>query len=132
MSSNPPKTGTNTPHPEDPIRLVVLPEFAREAKRLAKKYPSLKADLARLFAELGKNPLLGTPVGSVRKVRLAIASKQRGKSGGGRVITLLVVADSTLVLLYIYDKSEVSALSEPFLKQLTELAYSHLAAIDEI
>ncbi len=39
--------------------------FKKEAKRLTKKYPSLKTELAQLFAELENNPTLGTPLGNV-------------------------------------------------------------------
>lgn len=35
----------------------VTPNFKREAKRLIKKYPSLKDELAILFSELEKNPV---------------------------------------------------------------------------
>lgn len=63
-------------------------KFAKEMKRLGKKYRSLKSDYANLIDELHANPLAGTDLGNgVRKVRMAIASKNRGKSHGARVIT---------------------------------------------
>lgn len=37
--------------------------FKKEAKRLSKKYPSLKTELAELFTELEENPTAGTPLG---------------------------------------------------------------------
>ena len=40
------------------------------------------------------------------KVRMAISSKNQGKSGGARVITCVKIVDDTLYLLSIYDKSE--------------------------
>ena len=52
------------------------------------------------------------------KIRLAIASKQKGKSGGARVITNFVIADATVYLLSIYDKSEKENLTD---KELDEL-----------
>ena len=62
--------------------------FKKEAKRLSKKYRSLKTELGVLFEELELNPTLGTALGSdVYKIRLAVASKGKGKSGGARVIT---------------------------------------------
>jgi mRNA-degrading endonuclease RelE of RelBE toxin-antitoxin system len=55
--------------------------FKKEAKRLTKKYPSLKTELAELFTELEENPTTGTPLGNdIYKIRLAIASKNKGKS----------------------------------------------------
>lgn len=60
--------------------------FKKEAKKLTKKYPSLKTELAELFVQLGENPKLGTPLGNdIYKIRLAVGSKNKGKSGGARV-----------------------------------------------
>ena len=48
--------------------------FKKEAKRLIKKYPSLKTELAQLFTELEANPTLGTHLGNdIYKIRLAVA-----------------------------------------------------------
>ncbi|EOR96366.1 hypothetical protein ADIARSV_0443 [Arcticibacter svalbardensis MN12-7] len=44
--------------------------FKKEAKRLIKKYPSLKSELAELFTDLEENPTLGTPLGNdIYKIR---------------------------------------------------------------
>ena len=65
-----------------------MPEFVRQAKILAKRYKSFKSDLINLQASLLSSPELGIDLGNgVRKVRMAIASKNRGKSHGARVIT---------------------------------------------
>lgn len=65
-----------------------IPLFDKQAKRLAKKYPSLKKDLAELLESLADNPEKGIALGnSFYKIRLAIASKGKGKTGGARVIT---------------------------------------------
>jgi len=93
--------------------------FERQAKRLIKKYASLKSELEELSDALEKNPQIGVPLGNnCYKVRIAVASKQKGKSGGARVITHFVLLDSTIYLLSIYDKSEKDSLSD---KELTEL-----------
>lgn len=96
--------------------------FKKEAKRLSKRYPSLKDDLAALGNELLKNPLIGTDLGSgIRKVRLAIKSKGKGKSGGARVITYTVVAnveEGFIYLITLYDKSESASLSIESIKDL--------------
>ena len=60
-----------------------IPTFDRQAKRLAKKYPSLKADLAVLLENLATEPKQGKSLGNnFYKIRLAIAAKGQGKSGG--------------------------------------------------
>jgi mRNA-degrading endonuclease RelE of RelBE toxin-antitoxin system len=93
--------------------------FERQAKRLIKKYASLKKELLKLVQELKENPEQGTAIGkSCFKVRISIASKGKGKSGGARIITNIVVTDATVYLLSIYDKSEKENLSNKELDQL--------------
>ncbi len=63
-------------------------KFKKEAKRLIKKFPSIKKELADLGTTLTNEPETGTPLGNnTYKIRLAIKSKGKGKSGGARVIT---------------------------------------------
>jgi mRNA-degrading endonuclease RelE of RelBE toxin-antitoxin system len=93
--------------------------FERQAKKLTKKYPSLKSELFALVQELKGNPNKGTAIGkSCYKIRIAIKSKGKGKSGGGRLIANVVVANNTVYLLSIYDKSNKDNLSD---KELDEL-----------
>ena len=88
-------------------RLVQTPGFARQSRRLDRKYPSWPDDLAGLLAELAENPLAGSALErGCYKVRVAIASKGKGKSGEGRVITLVKQIGETILLLAVYDKSE--------------------------
>jgi len=90
-----------------------IPTFDRQLKRLAKKFPSLKSDLARLTESLEENPEQGTPLGhNCFKIRLAIRSKGKGKSGGSRLITHVQITGETVYLLSMYDKSDKSTLDE--------------------
>ena len=99
--------------------VLTISPFDRQLKRLAKKYPSLKAEYANLIDELSENPEKGIPLGNnCFKIRLAIASKGRGKSGGARVITHFYIAGKTVFLLTIYDKSEQADVSDKELKEL--------------
>ena len=105
------------------VSIKTIPEFDRRAKRLAKKYKSLKADLQQIVLSLRKNPTQGNDLGrGVYKVRLAIASKGGGKSGGGRILTYVVkIADPDtceVTLLSIYDKSEISNVTDAYIKDL--------------
>mgnify|MGYP003302218552 CR=1 FL=1 len=101
------------------------PEFRKEIKRLAKKYRSIPEDLIELRTRLLDNPFEGVDLGmGVRKVRMSIKSKGKGKSGGARVITYSLIVDDkdiNLTLLTIYDKSERSTISDKEIKDL--LAY---------
>ncbi|MBQ9642122.1 MAG: type II toxin-antitoxin system RelE/ParE family toxin [Bacteroidaceae bacterium] len=112
------------------FEIRTLEVFDRQAKRLAKHYTSFRQDYINLLQELQENPLAGTDLGGgIRKVRMAIASKGKGKSGGARVITytadiILHAKEGTLILLSIYDKSEHSTISDKEIKRLKELAIS--------
>lgn len=103
-------------------KITVTPDFLRELKRLSKRYRSLKTDLTKLGEELRLNPFLGTELGNrLRKVRLAITSKGKGKSGGARVITYTVIfaqADTEVKLITIYDKSERDNISDAELLEI--------------
>ena len=97
----------------------VTDHFARQMKYLAKKYPSVKADLAKLIALLTEDPLIGDPVGkNCYKIRLKISSKKAGKSGGARVITFVKVSAYKAVLTDIFDKSEKENISDTYLKEI--------------
>ncbi|MBI3142952.1 MAG: type II toxin-antitoxin system RelE/ParE family toxin [Bacteroidetes bacterium] len=96
-----------------------LPKFEKGLKKLTKKYPSLRFEFIDLVKRLKENPEQGTPIGhSCFKIRLAIAAKGKGKSGGARVITNFVVTIDTVYLLFIYDKSDKENLSDKELNQL--------------
>ncbi len=87
--------------------------FRKDLKPLLKKYPSLLEDLAELETSLIGNPTLAEALGKdCYKIRLAIRSKGRGKSGGSRVITYVKIAEGEIFLLAIYDKSEAETISD--------------------
>jgi len=102
--------------------IISTPEFDKEYKRLKKKYRSLPDDLANLEQELIKNPNLGIDLGNnFRKVRMAIKTKNKGKSGGARIITYSLVVsiiDELIVLVTIYDKGEEQSISDAKIKQI--------------
>ena len=96
-----------------------MPKFARHSKRLKKKYASLTDEIGELIEELQTNPTKGTPIGhSCYKIRLAIKSKGKGKSGGARVITYYYIHGETVYLLAIYDKSEQENISEEMIADI--------------
>ena len=96
--------------------------FRKEAKKLVKKYPSLKKELAQLGDLLSKAPFTGTALGNnCHKIRLAIASKGKGKSGGARVITHFYVENHTVFLLSIYDKSDKESIPLSEIRALLKL-----------
>ena len=100
-------------------KIELTETFKNEAKKLIKKYPSLRTEIIELGKELAENPTNGTPLGNdVYKIRLGIASKNRGKTGGARVITFVKIIDETVYLLSIYNKGEKDTISEKEIEQL--------------
>lgn len=98
------------------------PEFKRQFKSLSKKYHSLKSDYDTWLNEIQENPLVGDDLGGgVRKIRMAIADKGKGKSGGARILTLNVKVSEdglNVTLLTIYDKGEISNVKDEFIEFL--------------
>lgn len=96
--------------------------FDAEAKRLAKRHRSFIDDLQELRDNLLKNPYQGTELSpGIRKVRLAINSKGRGKSGGARVITFTYLVnekDGVVILLLLYDKADASSIKMNVVRQI--------------
>ena len=100
------------------------PEFKRQFKRLAKKYHSLKSDYDGWLQEILENPLIGDDLGNgVRKIRMAIADKGKGKRGGARILTLNVKVSEdgmNVTLLTIYDKGEISNIKDEYIEFLVK------------
>ena len=111
-------------------RIIAIDNFRREAKRLVKKFPSLKDELLGLEQLLVQDPRAGVEITeNTYKIRLAVKSKGKGKSGGMRVITHVVevevqveaqASEITIFLLSIYDKSEEENISDKELRGLID------------
>jgi len=101
------------------MKFKATTEFEKALKRLAKKYKSLKNDYANFLSELEKNPYLGDEIiANCRKARIAIKSKGKGKSGGGRIIFYFEIINDEIILLYIYDKNEMENVNDEFIRHL--------------
>lgn len=102
-------------------KVIPTPSFKKEAKALAKRYKSMKTDLDGFRRKsIEENPFQGTELSpGIRKVRMTIESKGKGKSGGARVI--IFVTDETtgrIWLLEIYDKSDYSTVKVEVIKKM--------------
>jgi mRNA-degrading endonuclease RelE of RelBE toxin-antitoxin system len=94
-------------------KVLLSENFKSEAKKLCKKYNSLKAELDNLFSTLETTPTLGTSIGKgVYKIRLAISSKNKGASGGARIMTFVKITDTTVLLFSIYNKGDKDDITE--------------------
>jgi hypothetical protein len=106
------------------VNVVSFELFTKEAKRLCKKFKSLKGEIFTLMDSLKIEPKQGTYLGSgLFKIRLASQSKGKGKSGGFRVVTYYIVETKevqTVYLVTIYDKSEEENISKTILEELVK------------
>ena len=104
------------------VDIIPSDEFRRQVKRLVKKHKTLPDDLAELQQMLLKDPCAGTDLGGGKhKIRLKVAAKNKGKSGGYRVITYHVVRTEEAVCIYLvtlYDKTEYSFVSDKYVDQI--------------
>ena len=107
------------------VKFNFLPEFLKQAKSLRKRYASFENDFLDFLERLETNPFMGTSLGNgVRKVRMPIRSKGKGKSGGTRILTFTVntIDDGNVfvTLLSIYDKAKISNVSDEYIKSLVK------------
>jgi len=111
------------------VIVKITKSFKRQAKPLLKRFSSLKMELVQLEQDLMGNPKLGKYLGhDSYKIRIAVKSKGKGRSGGLRVISHIdteiigvieMDGEVTYVnLIAIYDKSETSTISDKELKDL--------------
>lgn len=99
--------------------VIPIEKFKKEAKRLVRKYTSLKKELTELTSLLQANPTAGTSLGNnTFKIRIAIKSKGVGKSGGARVITYVVTENKEIYLLTIYDKADLDSVDDITLRKI--------------
>ncbi len=118
--------------------IIAIDDFKKDAKKLLKKYNSLKNELEKLQILLLETPRHGILIHKdTYKIRLAVKSKGKGKSGGMRIITHVVEVEikvdenqieqnTTVFLLAIYDKSDMENISDKDLKYLINIVNTEL------
>lgn len=106
-------------------QIETIAKFDKQLKTLARKYPSIKDDFLELVMLLAENPFSGTLLfNDVYKIRMKIASKGKGKSGGARIIYFNLFAQRNvdkIVLISIYDKSDMESISEKEIKRALKM-----------
>ena len=95
------------------IKVIKQPLFQKAVKKLAKSYKNIDFDIDNFLDSISSKNDLGIELKSnIFKVRIKNSDKNRGKSGGYRLISYLIISDNELHLLYIYDKSKLVNLTE--------------------
>ena len=103
------------------FEITATEDFRRSLKALSKRHRSLKQDFQSFAESIKENPLQGDELSpGIRKIRMAISSKGRGKSGGARVITYTIIVSETggkVYLIDIYDKNDYSTVDVNIIKR---------------
>lgn len=101
-----------------PITVVSLKPFLKAAKVMG----LLEADISLIEAEVAYAPNEGDLIegsGGIRKRRIALPDRNKGKSGGGRLFTLYIGADRPAFIIALIDKAASENLTK---KERNELA----------
>jgi|AntRauMFilla1563_2_1112583.scaffolds.fasta_scaffold80783_1 mRNA-degrading endonuclease RelE of RelBE toxin-antitoxin system len=118
-------------------KVILTESFKKDAKKIAKKHKSIGNDIKLVIEKLEDDPYLGDRIGvQSYKIRFAIKSKGRGKSGGGRLITYINISAESKIendqiyiyLVAVYDKSVVSMIPD---KDINERISSEIITEEE-
>lgn len=100
-------------------QVVTIPPFDKAFKKIIRKYPSFLKEFESLIINLKIDPRQGKHLGNnCYKIRVKISAKNKGKSGGGRLITCVIVNSTTVYLISIYDKATKETITNYELKDL--------------
>ena len=104
--------------------------YTKAIKKLKKRFKSIEDDCDKFIQSIETTDDLRAELGNgVYKVRIANGDKKVGKRGGYRLISYLKLIDNKLYLMYIYDKSDFSTVTEKQIDAfITQLSLTlHLA-----
>ena len=103
------------------FEIAFTPEFKRNLRGLAKKYPHIRSDVQPVIEQLQHGEFVGDKVQgtgyTIFKVRIRNSDVSRGKSGGYRVIYYLKTA-TAIILVTIYSKTGQSDISPAKIKRI--------------
>ncbi len=106
-----------------PFNVSSLPRFEKELAKIISKYPAFRLEFDNFKETLKNNPEQGNHLGSgVYKVRLEIPGKPAGKSYGARVIQAIFTVSNEVLLMLIYDKSDIRSLTKAQEAEFRKLA----------
>jgi len=106
-------------NPQPLVEVLYTPEFKRNVRALAKKYPHIRSDVQPIIEQIQRGEFVGDQIQgtgyTIFKVRVRNSDALRGKSGGYRVIYYLKTA-TAVILITIYSKTEQSDISSTKIK----------------
>ncbi len=100
----------------------ITDSFAKETKKLAKKYRRIKKDFLPLLEKLEDGQLVGDAVvgfeNKIYKLRVPSSDQKKGKSGGFRVIYYVISNENEIILLTIYAKNKQSDIKDKDIRDI--------------
>jgi len=106
-------------------QFAILPHFKKQLKPLAKKYVGLKDDIIETLENINQHK--GNHLGkNIYKLRIKLASSNKGKSGGFRLIIFIVETDEMIYPLAIYFKGDQDNIAKQ------EIEYHLSCVLDDI
>ena len=93
------------------MQFIITEHFKKQLKPLLKKYRSLKGDIIRELYEFDRRRAISLGHGTY-KVRVSSSDLRKGKSGGFRVIVLVIEIDTLITPLTIYFKGDREDISK--------------------
>lgn len=103
------------------VNIFFTPEFKRNVRALAKKYPHIRSDVQPLIDQLQRGDWIGDQVQgtgyTIFKIRIRNSDISRGKSGGYRAIYYLKT-QTAVILVTIYSKTEQSDISAAKIRKI--------------
>lgn len=93
--------------------------YKQSKKQLKKRYRNIEKDITAYLLSLTSIDSLGVALGNgLYKARIANSDKNKGKSAGYRLITLVQVIESNIYFIYVYDKSDLENITEAELDEI--------------
>jgi mRNA-degrading endonuclease RelE of RelBE toxin-antitoxin system len=107
--------------PKPSVQIFFTPEFKRNVRALARKYPHIRSDVQPFIDQIQRGELIGDKVQgtgyTIFKVRIRNSDASRGKSGGYRAIYYLKTP-TAVILVTIYSKTEQSDISPAKIRKI--------------
>ena len=107
--------------PKPSVEVFFTPEFKRNVRALAKKYPHIRSDIQPFIEQIQSGEWIGDKIQgtgyAIFKVRIRNSDVSRGKSGGYRAIYYLKTP-TTIILVTIYSKTEQSDISPARIRKI--------------
>lgn len=108
-------------NPKPVMEVFYTPEFKRNVRALARKYPHIRSDVQPVIDQIQRGEMAGDKVQgtgyTIFKVRIRNSDVSRGKSGGYRAIYYLKTP-TAVVFVTIYSKTEQSDISPAKIRKI--------------